>query len=117
MHLIVKDNLKHLDDKSGKNYFQLRRHSYLSRDFNSDFIKNLIHNILAFFFIIRAIKDVIQCVIDLGGWGGKKQLLSKRFQAVFTFLEGSPNIYYTILLYYSKLRKQTNYKSHFQMLK
>lgn len=41
--------------------------SHLSRDFNSDFVKNLIHNVLAFFFIIRAIKDVIKGVIDLEG--------------------------------------------------
>lgn len=45
--------------------------SHLSRDFNSDFIKNLIHNVLAFFFIIRTIKDVIKGVIDLERKGTK----------------------------------------------
>ena len=68
------------------------RHSYLSRDFNSNFIKNLIHNILAFFFIIRAFKDVIKCVIDLRGGEETKQLLSNRFQVRFIFLEKGPTM-------------------------
>lgn len=55
--------------------------SHLSRDFNSDFIKNLIHNVLAFFFIIRAIKDVIKGVIDLEGKEREtKQLFSNVLQ-------------------------------------
>lgn len=57
--------------------FTRRSHSYLSRDFNSDFIKNLIHDVLAFLFIIRAIKDVIQGVVDLEG---KEREQSNYFQ-------------------------------------
>lgn len=78
----INKNKKKNTDKSGKSYSHYEIScSHLSRDFNSDFIKNLIHNVLAFFFIIRAIKDVIKGVIDLEGKEREtKQLFSNVLQ-------------------------------------
>lgn len=93
--VILMDKKKKTTDKSGKSYSHYEISCFhLSRDFNSDFVKNLIHNVLAFFFIIRAIKDVIKGVIDLEGKErGTKQLFSNVLQVKFIFLTYNQTIH------------------------